>query len=230
MATDATNVDVTGLEVNGKIVNIVSKPSQAAKLGTGTHLWDASIYLSRLLQTSQWRRSVQGASVLELGAGCGMCGIAAHHLGADFVVMTDCKEILGLTQENVSRNTEYKDASGSAIYVRELNWGQTDLPKFRNDLNTTVKTPDNSCVSFDLILGADVVFRLDLVEPLLDVIYFFASPTTTIFISLELRCTFVFEKFQQAARQRFRVMPVNPKRFTSSTNCNVRIFKLKTLT
>eukprot|EP00920_Eleutheroschizon_duboscqi_P002998 GHVT01007172.1.p2 GENE.GHVT01007172.1~~GHVT01007172.1.p2 ORF type:complete len:143 (-),score=1.89 GHVT01007172.1:155-583(-) len=90
--------------------------------------------------------------------------------------------------------------------------------------------PPCSCVSFDLILGADVVFRLDLVEPLLDVIYFFASPTTTIFISLELRCTFVFEKFQQAARQRFRVMPVNPKRFTSSTNCNVRIFKLKTLT
>jgi len=57
--------------------------------GLGARLWTASYMLCRELLSHRWL--VDGAGdVLELGSGCGLCGLYAAHLGANQVTMTDC--------------------------------------------------------------------------------------------------------------------------------------------
>ncbi|RMZ52573.1 hypothetical protein APUTEX25_003716, partial [Auxenochlorella protothecoides] len=55
--------------------------------GVGARLWVAAHILNRLLAAHP--DMVAGRSVLELGAGCGACGLAAARLGAARVVLTD---------------------------------------------------------------------------------------------------------------------------------------------
>ena len=99
--------------------------------------------------------------MLEVGAGLGLCGIAAHYLGAASVVMTD-----GDTQtseklrENVRENCSDDDAEAkNAIDCRQLIWGSPHMERFANDEG-----------QYDLVLGADVVYTPESREPLFDTV------------------------------------------------------------
>jgi predicted nicotinamide N-methyase len=70
--------------------NIISVTIQEGALGqgVGAKVWSAALVLCQELADHP-SQLVQGKQVLELGSGCGVCGIVAAHLGAERVVLTD---------------------------------------------------------------------------------------------------------------------------------------------
>jgi hypothetical protein len=106
--------------------------------GTGGRVWPAASALVRWQLRNP--NLVQGSSVLELGAGCGACGLFAAGMGASNVMLTDanrhCCELM----------TDSASANGlGAVKVQRLEFEQLD------------KIPNGP---FDLIIGSDITYRL----------------------------------------------------------------------
>ena len=97
---------------------------------------------------SDWS-SLQNQLVCELGAGCGLVGIVAAMLGAKEVLFTDYDPgALQLIEDNIKAN-----CSPVGVYlVRAFRWG---------DEVTAL-----SSSSSDLLLGADLLYCVEVVEPL----------------------------------------------------------------
>jgi predicted nicotinamide N-methyase len=94
---------------------------------------------------------IRGKSVLELGAGCGLVGIAACVLGAERVILTDLPYTMELMRTNVAKN----DASGTAE-CRLCDWLKP--PEFDESWRSNV------------LLVADCVWVEELIAPLLTTI------------------------------------------------------------
>lgn len=126
---------------------------------TGVTLWEGSKPLAKYMMNHS-KESIFGRKVLELGAGLGLCGIVAHHLGAKEVVLTDGDtNALRKLRENVANNC---DCAGN-ISCRQLFWGAEDSgggqPQFRESFGT-----------FDTIIASDVIYTPISIEPLFDTI------------------------------------------------------------
>ena len=132
--------------------------------GVAGVVWDAAIVLATYLQTmsSQGKDglrqiglagdSLQGKQVLELGAGTGLVGIVSWLLGAN-VVITDTAEALNFTRENVRMNVN-DTLRPTSCTVEVLHWGR-DLQRWQGK-------------SWDLILGADIVYIKETFTDLLE--------------------------------------------------------------
>jgi predicted nicotinamide N-methyase len=105
---------------------------------TGLALWQGTERLSHYLV--QHANLVQAKSVLEVGAGTGLCGIVAHLLGASRVLVTDGDSTV---LPNLRRNVE---PYSNAIKCRQLIWGRR-LSEFQTQHGT-----------FDVILAADCIY------------------------------------------------------------------------
>ena len=137
---------------------------------TGVTLWQAAPRLARhLIQAPQL---VARKRVLELGAGLGLCGMVAHHLGANSVVLTDADTI---TLERMRSNLE-KNCNNSSKYsigCRQLIW------------NNVSQMED--CGTFDTLLGADVIYTIESLDPLFD--------TVTYFLQRQVGASFVLSRY-----------------------------------
>mmetsp|Transcript_32077 Transcript_32077/g.92159 ORF Transcript_32077/g.92159 Transcript_32077/m.92159 type:complete len:291 (+) Transcript_32077:70-942(+) len=127
----------------------------------GFRVWRAARLLCRYLEQREaglWAPPLAkatlraGCRVLELGAGCGLVGIACAHLGAE-ATLTDAAEVLPMTRRNVGANP-LPASAGRAIRVRELAWGCDVREAFPRG-------------SFDLVLGSDLTYYQSLYNPLL---------------------------------------------------------------
>jgi len=107
-------------------------------------VWVAAVVLCELMQrpcaafptgVGHWR----GKRVLELGAGCGACGILAARCGASSVHLTDLAPLLPLLRRNAAAN-----GVADCCSAVELEWG-CPLPPFLLEPS-----------SLDVILGADI--------------------------------------------------------------------------
>lgn len=93
---------------------------------------------------------------LQLGAGLGLCGILAKHMNASTVILTDGDtDTLANLRLNVNRNCVASLEGCSAIECKQLIWGQ-NVDQFIQ----------KSGGSFDTILGSDVTYAEDAIEPL----------------------------------------------------------------
>lgn len=134
---------------------------------TGLTLWRASNILCDFLV--QQREHIVGSSrnILELGAGLGMCGIVASKLGSGRVILTDGDtDTLARMRDNVQanccchKNLGYDDDTVADAGVRkivechQLIWGER-VEEFRTAHGT-----------FDLILGSDIIYVEEILEPL----------------------------------------------------------------
>jgi predicted nicotinamide N-methyase len=86
----------------------------------GCVVWDAALVLCRFLENQQYFpwEFWSGKSVVELGAGTGVVGLAAGTLGAD-VIVTDLAECVTLMRSNIELN---KDCITGRVTARSLVW------------------------------------------------------------------------------------------------------------
>lgn len=145
--------------VNGKRIQLegFTVASDEAAQSTGVTLWEAAPRLANYIQSSM----VTGKAVLELGAGLGLCGMVAHHLGAKSVDLTDADTItLQRLRHNVSKNCD-----STTVRCRQLIWNNLDQMK--------------TFGTFDILLGADVIYTIESLDPLFDTVTYFLQQTPT---------------------------------------------------
>jgi predicted nicotinamide N-methyase len=112
-------------------------PDETETFPHGLLLWPAAFVLAEWLTAEPWL--VAGRRVLEIGAGVGLPGLTARSLGAH------------VTQ------TDYQSCSLLLTEMNALQNGLTDIARFQADWRSL---PDVG--PFDVILGADVLYRRDL--------------------------------------------------------------------
>jgi molybdopterin synthase catalytic subunit len=153
--------------------------SDETSRSTGVTLWQASPRLSDYLQ-SHPESCIRDKSVLELGAGLGLCGITAYYLGARTVVMTDGDtQTLHQMRENVKQNCVENDVvssephNHSIIVCKQLIWGSPNMEKFGVQHG-----------QFDTIIGADIIYTQDSLQPLFDTVtYLLKKPAGQFILS-----------------------------------------------
>jgi predicted nicotinamide N-methyase len=141
-------------------------------------VWHGALLLARYLELRS--DSVSGCRVLELGAGCGVVGIAAAALGAQSVLLTDLPYVLPLLKSNMDRNqilltamnTNAGTAPGTSVECCECDWCQQPL-------NARILE-----FSPNVILVADCVWVQDLVQPLLSTLQSLVMKNSSLSFSL----------------------------------------------
>jgi predicted nicotinamide N-methyase len=108
-------------------------------------LWPSGLALARALD----RRPLRGRRVLELGCGLGVPSLVAARAGADALATDWAPEALELLERNAARN-------GIALRTARVDWREPEA-LLRE-------------ASFDLVLGADLLYEERNVEPLLDLL------------------------------------------------------------
>ena len=124
-------------------------------------LWEAAIVLSEFVAE---HRFTGGTTVLELGAGLGAPGLTAAACGCA-VTLTDYEELI-LDFERVSAAASGLDTVDFAL----LDW--LDPPEMKQ---------------FDVILGAEILFREEFFQPLLNIISKTLRPGGAVYLAHDLR-------------------------------------------
>lgn len=89
----------------------------------GTAVWPAARVLVDFLEEHRATLDLPSLSIVELGSGTGVCGLAAAGLGATRVTLTDKCALLETLAHNICLNS-----LGSSVECRELTWSTTPLP------------------------------------------------------------------------------------------------------
>ncbi len=123
------------LELEGETISLsyAEAFSQAGDHVYWASLWPSSVALAQHLLRGA---SLKEKMVLELGSGCGLAGIAAGKRRGEVTVTDLMPEALQLSQENWNRN------GISPNRLQQMDWCQ---PSFSE--------------TFDLILGADILYH-----------------------------------------------------------------------
>lgn len=123
----------------GERISIVQEHTGSAELwaqGQGGVVWEAANAVVLHLDDVYAPRGMgELGTVVELGSGTGLCGMACAALGAKRVLLTDLAEALPLLQRNASASQWT-----SQLEVHTLKWGET-LP--------------SGCEPFGLVVACD---------------------------------------------------------------------------
>nr|XP_040046475.1 protein-lysine N-methyltransferase EEF2KMT isoform X2 [Gasterosteus aculeatus aculeatus] len=137
------------LQPGGGAVSLLESVALISEGTTGLVTWEAALYLA------EWaldhRHTFTGRTVLELGSGVGLTGVAiCRSCGPSRYVFSDCHpEVLQKLRGNVRRNGLTEPAAA----VEELDW-------------TTVTGARVAQVGADVVIAADVVYDPEVVESL----------------------------------------------------------------
>jgi len=201
---------INGMDFAGKKI-CVNEIQNNQVDGTGLNVWDAAILLARYLEL--FPEKVCSKSVLELGSGCGLVGIAAGLLGAKEVVLTDLEYSLPLMEDNVQRNIkQVRESNCETITCRMCDWfDPTSLDTFgfsssskKAVVSNVVKEEESSLSLFpDVILIADCVWLEELVDPLLRTLDALAGFGTKVIVSYQRRGKDTHDKFWSGLHNTF---------------------------
>ena len=194
------------IDLCGQRIDISQDGSLQMGLGvTGGRVWDASVVLAKLVEHSGVSRMGLSPSTLclELGAGCGLAGMATALLGAP-TVLTEQSMMLPHLERNLAANDVAAHVSGGRLAAVELQWGEplatVDFPPWVGEWECpTIATPGSDSAaaslspsssvppSFDLVLCADLAYNENVVVELLDALKRVTGPDTLVLFSMELR-------------------------------------------
>ncbi|XP_075464633.1 protein N-lysine methyltransferase METTL21A [Ascaphus truei] len=136
------------------------------QLGVAAVVWDAAVVLCMYLEAGGI--DLRERSVIELGAGTGLVGIVAALLGAN-VTITDREVALEFLKANVRDNVP--SDLHDKVSIRPLTWGRS-LENFS---------------TFDLIVGADIIYLEETFPDLLQTILHLSLEHTVILLSCRIR-------------------------------------------
>lgn len=166
---------------------------------TGLTIWTCSQVLLGYLDDHP--ELVAGKNVLELGAGLGLCSIAAHHLGAKRVLATDGDvDVLENLRYNIDFNigdagatSESEDEDTSKrIQCPQLVWGE-EMKEFEDKYDKP-----------DVIIGTDVLYFTRNLEPLWQTINALLKPGGKFVLSFATHSVTVAEILEAARHYGFK--------------------------
>jgi len=187
-AAQNSPTNITEFLALGRTFYFAEQPQNT--LSTGTKLWDSGKILCKYLEKNRKKFRFDGKRVIELGAGCGLTGIVVAAMGAKQVFLTDQKPCLHLLKQNAARNEVDKIAC-----TEELDWGVTATTNF--------------LPPFDFVVGSDVLYQMESVNPLIEVLDQLADTKTVCLLSLEVRDEFVHKAFFERVEKFFTVSKVS---------------------
>ena len=129
--------------------------------------WDAAVVLVEFLKRFEMDK---GGKVLELGCGLGVVSISMRVLGFEHVLATDLREVIELAKINAEHNNV-------ELAVEELNWF---YPRK---------------IDADLILFADCIWILDLVDPLVQTLKELLNYRNKAITCYKIRSQIVHQRF-----------------------------------
>ena len=179
----------------------VAKPADRTFAGQRLQLPDgASRSAERMLDLFERDRelaaSVAGARVLELGSGTGLAGLAAVVLGAQSVAFTDQAAVMDVLQANALPNLTA--AQRARVRFDVLQWG-TDDPDHP-------LAPTSSGPRFDIIIGADLVYAREAMQPLIHTIRRFGGRHAVTYLAYVQRFPWAREFFVEMAHSHDRTL------------------------
>mmetsp|Transcript_23948 Transcript_23948/g.51714 ORF Transcript_23948/g.51714 Transcript_23948/m.51714 type:complete len:237 (-) Transcript_23948:99-809(-) len=172
--------------------------------GTGLNVWDGSLLLARYLEKRP--AIVRNKTVLELGSGCGLIGVASGILGAKLVTMTDLQYTLPSMKENVERNKSSWQGEDShcQIECKECDWFHPP---------PITELCDDSTDSPDVILVADCVWLAHLIAPLLQTLNkYTTNASTKVIITYQQRGRDAHKEFLEGIHDLFDVVVVDTEK------------------
>lgn len=174
------------LSLFGHDLEIQQDPS-SQQLGHGAVVWDAAVIFTKYMEHDPKQFSAEklhGKSIIELGSGCGLGGIAYMMKGAK-VTLTDMKKVTdSLTELNANRLYSQLNGKGKGALpypliiptVKALDW--TDIESFLCDGDEK---------EFDFIVLTDCVFSATLAVPLVECIRKLSGIRSTVYCCHEIR-------------------------------------------
>ncbi|EQC28606.1 hypothetical protein SDRG_13685 [Saprolegnia diclina VS20] len=139
-------------------------------VGIGGSLWTSGrLMVDYFSRNGRARQQLQGASVLELGSGTGLVGLALACMGPASVVLTDLESHVAALQANIERNSA-RFSDETRVSVAALDWN-------------TVSAND-AMVPLDWIVGTDIAYMPEFYAPLLKTLQLMAGPNTRILVGL----------------------------------------------
>ena len=151
---------------------------------SGQYLWPAAHFAAKWLYAHSHDWLPQSSTIVELGAGCGLAGLATWHMpNVCAVVLTDYDYgSLQLLQENAAEaraSRVSEEATGGdlgVLRVERLEWGVAIAPSFYSLAAIQGAVEGASLVDTDggaastrhlRVIGTDLIYAKDVVAPLL---------------------------------------------------------------
>ena len=136
----------------------------AARGTTGLRVWDTCLHLAYYLST-EGSDLIKGKNVLELGAGTGLLSIlCAGPLNASMVISTDGDaDVVESIASNAKLNLDHLPAVETKLTAKVLDWtDESSLPE--------VLQHNGKQLPLGVILGADITYDAESLEPLVHII------------------------------------------------------------
>ena len=135
---------------------------------SGQYLWPAAQFAATWLLTNCAALALDSSHrlrVVELGAGCGLAGLAMLQLeNVDTVVFTDYDYgSIELLNENVNEAKSQPYAAGKTLAVERLKWGSETL----SSTLLSIIGGEGEMAAALLVIGTDLIYSKDVVQPLL---------------------------------------------------------------
>jgi predicted nicotinamide N-methyase len=165
----------------------------AARGTTGLRVWDASLHLAYFLST-EGASLIRDKTVLELGAGTGLLSIlCAGPLQAHQVIATDGDaDVVENIESNAALNPALhnRPATEKNLEAKVLDWADTLA------LSQVLQHEGNKA-SLDVVLGADITYAVELLDPLVNMLSVLNGeyPKVDIVISTVIRNEDTFTAF-----------------------------------
>ena len=164
---------------------------------TGLVVWYSAPMLCRYISCLHDRGDLdmRGASVLDLGAGTGLLGLACACFGAQVVLSDFWDSTLALLHANAAANAmRIADAGGGPLHVAKFDWRQpfpirredvTALSQKRAAADVLNATAPSSGGYFDFVVGTDILFSEEAVPLVVGVLALVCDNTTRVFLGNE---------------------------------------------
>eukprot|EP00871_Galdieria_phlegrea_P003183 jgi/Galph1/3866/GphlegSOOS_G2523.1 len=179
---------------NGNVLKVEQSPFTSKTCqdpgDTGCTVWDSSLVLAQLLLNKPfWMKD---KNVVELGSGVGFLGLVVSSLGAKSVTLTDLPSTLEILNRNVEK---HRHGLGNIVSL-PLIWGDDQLMQHER------------LAKDKWIICSDLVYRLEMVGPLVKTLYQLSNLETQILFAQDNHRPEVMTLFERVMKPHFHYTPI----------------------